>query len=353
MLDINDLRTLSVSEVYSHSIPLPFKQSGKGPRLSGRPSKLDQGTRDRIENNFRVSLTKQMIRLLPLDNEEGGAHRIVHDLLCLKKSNLKLTSQALAKHLWSVQPGNTSAGMLLVAKATCNGSDAVALMKVDNELRVRHSETQEEDELTFDLSEIETLSMDANKVFKAALFVVTMSEDGQSGLAIIASDHQAHGADGREAAEFFLKEFLGCAQIDHPATLLRRVADVIMDHISTDVEDQNEVLNMASGILARLEDNNPTFNLDEVLSDLASDEQREQIESKLSKIGVTATEFEKDTSQLDDAKYLSCTLSNGMRLIGLKDKIFDMIEAEETTDGLQRLLIQGTIVDYKLRKRLG
>lgn len=344
-----DLRTLTVSQMYAHPVPLVASKIPQ--KLATKPSRLNATTRSRIEDNLRLSLSTQRLRLFPIDSDpdDPGTYQVIHNLIHSKQIKFKDASQWLARHLFDVQPGSSSPGMLLVAKATCNGVEALALMKVDNEKRVGTSEVEEQEDFSYDLDEVETLGIE-NKVFKAALFVATINEAGEPALEIMASDNQAHGSDGRVLADFFLKNFLGCSHAEDPAIVLRRTTDVVMGHINDRIEDTFEKNRAMNGFLTTLDSADPTLNLDTIMSDWIPSEVQDELTVKLHKAGITAIEIEKDTSDLDKAKYLSCVMSNGLRIIGPKDKLFEMLEPE-TDGGLPHIRLEGTIVNYKLRKR--
>ncbi len=343
-----DLKTLLVSQMYAHPVPLPA--SGLPQRLATKPSKLPPTTQNRIEDNLRSSLSIQRMRLYPTNPNELCTYRVIHEHIHSKGMNFKEVSHWLARHLFDVQPGSSSPGMLLVAKATCNGAEAIALMKVDNKKEVGTSEIVDQEDFSYDLAEVNTIGIE-NKVFKAALFVAVVNDDGEPGLEIMASDNQAHGADGRALADFFLKQFLGCSHTESPALVLRRATDVIMDYINDNIDNALEKETAMNGFLTTLESTDPTLKIDTVMSDWIPDGNRDALTAKLNKAGIVATELEKDTSTLNEAKYLSCIMSNGLRIIGPKDKLFEMLE-QETDDGLSHIKVEGTILNYKLRKRL-
>lgn len=290
-----------------------------------------------------------MLSLHFSDVETSEVYSEISSIIHSKKGNLKAVSTFLARKLYDVQTGNSSEGTLLVARATCDGLPALALLKVENEQRVSTTEVGDGEEFSYDLAEISTLGMDKNRVFKAVLFVAT-EKDGVEGLDIVAADHQASGRDGKEMADFFLKKFLGCDYVTRPAVILMKTVDTIMSYISTVDVPPSVKTSMANALLTTIESHNPTFDIDAYISEFVPKENRSLLDTKLKKAGIIATEIEKDNSQIVEAKYLSVILSNGLRVVGPRDMLSDMVSAVETSDGLQELHITGTIVTYNLRK---
>lgn len=344
-----NLTTLSIQDLYAHTIPLP--QSGVSPVFSKRPSKIDDNTRSRFENFLRMSLSRQMLELHFTDPDNSAMYFEISSLIHSKKGNLKNISAWLAQQLFSAQTRNSSEGVLIVARATCNAMPALALLKVENEPRISHSEVGEGENFSFDLTEISTLGMDKKRIFKAALFVATKDGDGNDGVEIVASDHQASGRDGRALADFFLKDFLECTYDTPRAAVLRSVFDTIFDHISETEAPPEVKTSMANALLTAMDSADPTFNIDAFTSDHVPEEMRDALDARIKKAGIAATEVEKDVTDLADAKFLSIVLSNGMRVIGPKEMLNGMVSLAETDDGLQQLRIEGTIVKYKLRSR--
>jgi hypothetical protein len=345
--DIN-LRTLVISEVYAHPIP----KRGDPQRFTTLPCVITDKTRDRIEANIKHSIGHQRLSLQYDSSLNTPARAEISKIIHHYKGDLKTVSTELARQLCAAQAGNISVGMLLVASAHCNNSKALVLMKLDNPLQIANIEREVEGGgLTYDLSELPILGIDKNKVFKAAIFVSYENDEGDLDTAILASDHQASGSDGKDVADFFLKDFLGCSYNEAPASVMKRVFDIFMESINKDIEDTEVKTDVACSVLTTLQSNNPTFNINDIISDVYPEEAQPLLRERLAKNNLKQAEIENDRTEIDDARYLSCVLSNGLKVIGPKDQLLEMLKKVEG-DELQELHIDGTVVRYNLRKRL-
>ena len=126
----------------------------------------------------------------------------------------------------------------------------------------------------------------------------------------------------------------------------------LMSSINDHIEDAQEKSVAMHGVMSSFDSNNPVYEIDTVIQDYFPSHVHDIVNGNLQKAGITVVDVEKDTSNLDGAKYLSCTLSNGLRIVGLRDQLFDMF-VQETDDGLSRIRLEGTITEYKLRKNRG
>jgi hypothetical protein len=339
-----DLKTLIVKEIYAHSVPLKPAQQV----ITTGPCKLNNTTKSTIQINLRSSLSKHRLRL-EFKTDVDKTKNLIKSVIIDKNADLLKISQDLSKIIYDNQPGNSSSGILLVANAECDGENALALLKLDNEDRITPTEVHENNEVLYDLSQVVTLDIKANKIFKAALFVAKTGENNQKHIHIIASDHQADGRDGKSIADFFLKNCLECDYIEDSKKTTAHFVDTILKSASS-FEDPEALLNIITALTAELKSSDPTIPVDQFVTDFVPEKNREEVRSLLHKNNIQSSEIIKDTSEIDEKKFLVYDLSSNIRIIGPKYLLENHGSSFISGDD-DSITIKGTIIATGLRKR--
>jgi hypothetical protein len=212
-------------------------------------------------------------------------------------------------------------------------------------LRTTHTENQTDQGLIFAFSNISTLEQ--RRIFKAALFVQSQDEDGNPSIQIIASDHQADGRDGKPMADFFLHDCLECIY-DEPASVATSKVYNILSEAAVKLPP-HQTPEVLTALVSAMDSSDPTFAVDQFITDQFPKEARAGIRQSLEKQGVDAVEIIKDSTEIKEANFVVYDLDNGIRIIGPKDFLPRNMEGSE--DGTGLITLPGHIVKSGLRKR--
>lgn len=193
---------LVINELVLHGVP-GYGSLTRDVELSDQPSELNDGQRQYIQGRLRGALAR---RARPIIDESGqplpaAIRRIFDD-----PASLVPVSREIAELLVQVQPKISPAGIVVVAHATLDGTQAVVVAKLEHELGVRAQQTTlPNGDKTFDVELIKDLLFtQQSQVFKVAVFTLPQDDEPLTGQMV---DNQASNYG---VAQFFLHEFLGC-----------------------------------------------------------------------------------------------------------------------------------------------
>jgi hypothetical protein len=348
-----ELASFKVVSVYSHRVP--DKASGRPLKLYDAASNCNDDTKTSIEKQVRRELGNTKLALTPLANPVGPVHGLISSVIHAgngydgpAKSELQV-SRELAAELYKHQTGNSTKGMFLLAVGTCNDRPALCMIKVEDGTQIVSNERNiGNGQLALDLVEMPGPDFAKGEVLKCALFVADDSQDGKPAFCIRANDRQS-GTISKPLADFFVTKFLECTSEIEPAVRTRVLLETLSDQFSK-FDDPVTRNNALMSLQTEMDSNNLTMNYAQLVANVAPDDEAEdKVLSALSKKGFDGTQLTKDTSKVDDLKFTAVDLDNGIRIIGPKDKIFDLLKGSEDAPGMVQ--VQGYVLTTKPRAR--
>lgn len=136
----------------------------------------------------------------------------------------------MAEHLFQVESGRTSQGLVMAVLATIDSTQWIILSKIEHEKGVQvQLETTDAGERTFSLTYLNNLIFaETTKVYKIAAFSLAGSQAG-SPITGYAADPQ----NGRAIADVWLHDFLGCDYVERPEVLTERFYEGVTKAVST------------------------------------------------------------------------------------------------------------------------
>ena len=340
-----ELNTMRLGAVFVQFVPGRRQEAVK---FSNQPSGVDQEIKDDLESCIRSSLSRQSLNLT-FAGTGGLLSQVAGGLLHTGEISLKDVSRELAKLLMTVQR-NATDGYLICAQATCGEAGALVIAKVESKKEIQTETLEIGDEVVNNLKRAITMAIDKKKVFKAAVIMDATGEADVPAFAIIGSDHQASGRDGRLVADYFLQDFLGCTFTISPAMTMKLAVNSLMDYCNK-MPDQAAAAHIRTVVTAEIQSRSTTMDLDKIITDDFPTADRAKVRSFLQKRGVTATELIKDTGDLDEMKYLAYTLESGVRIIGPRETLQDML-VQHAESGIPTVRVEGSVLETKLRSNL-
>lgn len=290
----NDLRTLSVHQLIAHDIPKRRKSDEVGeiplsesiPNLPARTlgffcSRL-QGTLQKKGQPVEVDPALVSPTMPPVIDNWLGEDEV----------DLVETSQSAAKHLYSVQGGSASVGLLAVAQAQVAGKPALAIMKLPHEEGLRIEEVVVNGKTTLSISVLGDLTLtEHTRVFKAGLF--WKEDDKTVGLV---SDAQT--GESSEIAGFFLSEFLGFMRQRLARVITKTFKRAIEEFISHEVHEEELKLNYFNALHVELNSNAPEIDPNDFVNRHFHDAHKQSAMQALGQHGIGQAAFPKDLSLL-------------------------------------------------------
>lgn len=199
-------------------------------------------------------------------------------------------SQQLANELQAAQEHNSPAGMFAFCRGRLNGGPVAAVMKLESQQGLQLDRSQ--DVLALKVNRDLFVGNKA-KLFKAAIFW----REGAT-VRVMVCDEQTAGSASHPAADFFVRDLLGCTVGDNPKVRTAKFFDAVTKATSTlgNVEDRALVLD---ALRVELGSNRRQVDPSQFIADNFPAEQQSAAEAFLKRQGVDpAGRFAKDTSTI-------------------------------------------------------
>jgi hypothetical protein len=313
-----NLDTFRIEDIVIHDVPLPREDAAviltDAPIDFGGDADLPRYFRDKIV----ASLKKRGLDVLA-DADASPVTRESVAAILSDETELVAQSQALARHLFSIQNNSNSAGLLAVITGTADDAAVVSVLKLEREEGLRLQIIQDaNDRMIADVEHLRNLTLtDKTKVFKTSILSLDDPEDELSLAGRVSDDQRALRA-GEGVATFFLSRFLGCRLRTSPEVATRDFVSAVETFING-VEDQERKAEYHIALLATLQDQQMDISpAGFAASHLLAEHQPAYVEA-LEGVGLDPTvTFQKDI-KLARAKGFKWYFAHGMTLIGSRE----------------------------------
>lgn len=289
-----DLGQLSMEKLIAHDIPRRLKSDELADiPLSEAIPTLPSKTLQFFDLRLQGTLIKkgQLVEVDP-KLESPTLPPKIENWLRGTETDLVVTSQRAARHLYAEQDGSTSEGLLAVSKADLNGNRALAIMKLPHEEGLQIHTKEVNGKNTLEITVLGDLTLTQHtRVFKAGLF--WMEADKVVGLV---SDDQT--GESYDIAGFFLSNFLGFRRQQLPSVTTKSFKRIVEKYVSEKVTDDNEKLEYFNALYVELRSNAPKIDPSDFIQKHFKPEHQQPLFNTLKESGVTSAAFEKDTSQI-------------------------------------------------------
>ncbi len=343
-----DLTTLFVEQVIIHRVP-KVKLGDKGehsPWLSDVPSAMTNELKLYFRARITESLNAQQFTVVydpPVIHDDGEAApavpkrklspipQLVIDYFEANTANLVEVSRKMAQHLYDMQGGSSSEGLLVVIDARVgSGKDAGAclvLLKLQDDPALLVTEGKTKDgKATMDV-ELHNVTLPRRaKVFKVAIFprAASLSE-----VTATASDHQHDERSwGPEVADFFLR-YLGCRLRDTADRSTKAYVEAFEEFVNTISDEEKRTRYMLAGLsdlTSPSTDINPRQFADQFLEPEDADAFKAQIALPDGSLPI----IPKDISLVEHkVRNVMAEFAGGLKLVGPKDAIQESLRQED------------------------
>lgn len=240
MITATELASLTIERAIIHDIPRRLRGQDVQPELSQTDSPLDDDTAVHLHRKIVDTIGgRNAYELVFLERTESPVPPIVREYTGSRRNrdDFVKKSQRLATHLFEVQRGSSSPGLLCVLDCVATNRRAFAILKVERESGARLNSTVRDGKRTFEMSVVRDLLLTTGtKLFKNALFLRTGPAD---------DDFSIAGCDTQrwttyvEMAQFWFS-FLGCELQVAPRIATKRFFELNREYIKTHVTDPVE-----------------------------------------------------------------------------------------------------------------
>lgn len=339
-----ELGTLTVEHVIVHDVPRHRAgEEGPGPTLSETESPLD----DELSNYLRERVIESLARhSLVVEFDPAGTATVREGIGALLKPRARVlveTSQALAKHLYTVQTGTNPAGLLVVFRGKFGGQPAVGILKLEREEAIRLNQSDVGGKKTFKLRHLRDLVLNKNtRVFKSGLFYMDGAE-----IAGLVRDEQRGYLQDREVAYFFLKTFLGCKLKEEPDVTTKVFYDTVERFIREEVRDPEAKSRYTIAVQAEL--NSTALNVDtrHFARQHLEVEHQDMFEQRIREAGVPP-KFVKDVERIKTRlRSIRMDFDEEIALLASRRALDEVVKTEQRQNGKMHVEFDATLRDIR------
>jgi hypothetical protein len=250
---MQNLTFLKIQHLIIHELPKHGQTDGV---LSDAVSPLPDQVRHFFEERIRTSLGTSGI---PIGFVAGHSSKVpahLNEVLGAKRLTAKKVvsnSQGIAKHLFGIQTGVHSEGLLCIATCSLKDARGIGIIKLEMEEGVRARLKGAQGNQHFEIEVLDDLMLTQHtRVFKVALF----TQNAANTVEALASDSQR--ARGQFIASYFLDDFLGCALLNKPDVSTKAFFEAAEAFINGSVTEPILQSRYHTALIAELASNNTT-----------------------------------------------------------------------------------------------
>jgi hypothetical protein len=228
-------------------------------------------------------------------------------------------SQVMANHLYQVQTGAVSAGLLAVIDITVDNRHGLILMKLERDQGAEVKMKYEGQKSHFEMSILDSLILTGNtRLFKTAAFLRTGPEDADFQMA--ACDNQHNATDTKEMARFWRK-YLGCDLEEAGRVSTSKFFNATMEFINTHLDDPELQTVMYESLHSELRSAERAISPRTFLTNHVPEPVRQELRAFLGERNVSLSAFEKDTQDISGSlRRLTYISEAGVRVVAPENR---------------------------------
>lgn len=341
MVTNHHLTVMAVKRVIFHDVPSHPKAAEGAPTLATAETIVDIPRRNMLKTKLtRVLDSKSAYPILFGPDAGSPVPKVVREYT--KKENNEATfvqsTQALANHLYQVQHGAVSPGLLCVIEFAADGHHGLILMKLEREAGAQLKIDKSGHKTRFAMEVLDDLVLtDGTRLFKTAAFLRTGT--GDEDFLLTACDSQHRVTDSSEMARFWIK-YLGCVLKEDSRVATSKFYNTSIEFINTVVTDPVLRTDLYDSLHAELRSNKKTFVPKHFIDEYVPQEVRKEYRDFLGEHHVSLTTFEKDILDIRGKLRRKTFLSeNGV-----------LVSAPEQSEKLVEVTEENIVVQDRLRK---
>ena len=339
-----DLTFLTVKRVIVHEIPFRLKSTEHiSPDFSEIESPLDEDVRRFLEERIRSTLYEYGSGIQFITRHSSPV-RTCLDGLFTDPTDFVNASVKIGQHLFDLQTGRNSGGLLLVAECTLKKKRAVAIVKLEREQGARIEIDTHNKKKTWAVRHIRDLMLTGKtRIFKASLFVSTPG--APTGLA---SDPQSDAQAG--VADFFLNTFLGCELLRSPEVDTKTFFEATHEYINTRIEDPEKKTDAYLALMTEMKSAAKRVTPRDFAYAHIPVKQRADYLDYLGTASAPTARFDKDTELIKSRLVrLRMSFAHGTTVVAPPGAIGESVSIENVGDNVMRVTIEDEVTDVKGR----
>lgn len=327
-----DFTKLAIKQMIVHDIPKhKLGDYSSEPMYSETTSTITDGLRVFFKQKVVDSLkSDRAIKVLYNDASLSPVKFQVESLF-KKPADFIQISKDIAKHLYSIQGGNNSGGILLFMNCTLDAGKILLILKLekDNGVQLQINDSTH----SFDIKEIHDLMLtNKTKVFKtAALYDLESFEIDFCGRVM---DHQIDIKIKNTPTTFFIDDFLGCMPYKDPKTTTQEFYLYTKAYIKT-LDDDVKKTKYLQDLNSYLQTTKNRISARDFADTyLTTADHRDNYKEFLKGKNFRFESFIKDTSMISNRiEKISMEFENGITILGARGTFKDKVKLSKEEKG--------------------
>jgi hypothetical protein len=320
-----DLSQLSLKKIIVHDIPQHrLNDLSVEPRYSENLGTLTDGLKIFFRTKILQALQSDKAIKVQYDSElPSPIQYLVEEELDSKEGNFVLHSKEVAKHLFTIQGGVNSGGILVVMLGEVAKEKHLIIMKLerDNGVQLRIDEKTK----SIDITEVENLMMtNRTKIFKIALLMLRTTSVDYDG---IVTDYQIDFKIKNQISSFFITKFLGCRPYKDPKTTTQDFYRLTKEFIKT-IDDDVKKAKYMQDLNSYLQMNSQMLSAKEFAENyLSTTGHKNKYKAFMGSKNFRFDSFVKDTTLISSKiEKISLEFVNGITILGKKGTFKDKVK---------------------------
>lgn len=299
MITSDDLAKLTIRRVIFHDVPRNPRHSPNKPILMDEEREVDPARRALLKTKLtRVINSKRAYPICFDPNTSSPVPGHVRTYTRNHDANQFIPiSQKLATHLFEIQHGGISSGLLCAVDVVTGGLAGLVLMKLEREEGARLELVEpSEGKRAFAMSVLDNLVLtDGTRLFKTGMFLRTGV--GEDDFRAAACDTQLNVCASDDMARFWLR-FLGCTFTVEPRVVTQRFYDSALGFINDELTDAVDKNDFYEHLHSQMKVEKRTFSPKAFIEEYVPEQYQEPFRERLKSDKVPLANFAKDLSDI-------------------------------------------------------
>lgn len=340
-----DTSLLEINKIVIHDVPKhKMGDTSIQPIFSENESEISDVLRLLFKEKISSALQKNTAFRINYDTKSNSSVPLFISKMMQNNDFIPLSKQ-ITQHLYDVQKGNNSAGIVMIILATIKNYPVCVILKLERDKGAQLKlDTKTK---TFNATEIENLMLtEKSRMYKVALFVrqadFNVQFDG------IVFDFQNNINKTKDLSTFFIDDFLGCKPFQDPRSTTKRFYELTYSFIDT-VEDPISKTKYFTDLNSYLQKNQSTISPEEFAQDYFQNTQhKNDYKTFLTQKEFSFESFVKDIDLINTKiKKLSIDFANGISIIGTNGILDDRVKLTTLESGEHKAEIKSKIKKVK------
>lgn len=334
MLSRIDFTSVKIEKIIVHDIPKHLKDDFSIlPSYSENVSTLTDGLRLFFKDKIVSSLSStKALKISFDDHSDSPVSWLGKEIIDNSGDTIVAKSKAIAKHLFEIQSGLNTAGILVVIYGKVGSKGACILMKLERDSGAQLMIDPKTN--SFNIEEVKNLMLTKKtRIFKVALLILKeqfgYSYDG------FVVDHQVDMKAKKSVKTWFIS-FLGCKAYDDPKIATQKFYNFTKTFINT-IEDEIDRANCIMHLNSYVQMNKQTIDPKEFAdSYLKTSAQKNDYMNYLESKNFNFSAFQKDLTQIKRQLKIKILFENDILVMGKKGDLGDKVKLERLENGLHK-----------------